>query len=137
MESDKGSPIFLLPILGLLLCAGAAALAGIALQPTEAEKVQAAITAADLGAECTPDPGPRPSAPAQLPSWLSEVRACIQAELADVPGYDGTAVEGFARDVVVVRWTGEAPAVVVKRVAVIAGDSATVVGTRTAVVTSD
>lgn len=136
MESDKGSPIFLLPILGLLLCAGAAALAGIALGADDDETPDTPTVVA-LGERCQPAPGPRPTTAADVPGWLSEVRACIQAELADVPGYDGTAVEGFARDVVVVRWTGEAPEVVVKRVAVIAGDSATVVGTRTAVVTAD
>ena len=132
MNDGKGSPIIVVPILLLLLCAGAAALAGIALQPSASEAVTAApITASDLGTPCATPPGPRPTRPAQVRPWLEEVRSCIDAELAGLPGYTGAGVEGFSRDVLVVRWDGDAPAIVVKRVAIISGDAnAAVVGTR-------
>ena len=137
MESGKGSPIIFVPILLLLLIAGAAAGLGIALGADDSESTASApvVTAEDLGEECTPQPGARPTSPAQLRPWLAAVRACLQSELAEVPGYAGAGIEGFSQDVVVVRWEGEPPTVVVERVAVVAGDSATVVGTRTVATT--
>lgn len=126
-SSDGGSAVIVLPILGLLVCAGAAALAGIALQPDEPTTPPPSITAAQLGQTCTDEVGALPTSgpvPNGLPeAWAGQVADCIDAHLAAAygtrasaisAGYDGVAA-GTTFDgqlAIVLRWSGDQPAAV-------------------------
>ena len=125
-RSDEGSAVAFVPILGLLLIAGVAALIGIALQPSDADAAPepAPITAALLGRPCTDAAGPVPAAVADRQDWLDTVATCVDGRIEGAlgaaaastnSGYGGVVVtETFTgKPTIIVRWTEQPPAVVV------------------------
>jgi len=119
-RDDSGSAVALMPILGLLVCAGVAALAGIALQPSES--VAAEIPNPELGPACSTVVGPAPDGAAKRVAWLESLATCIQHRIEGTT-YDadgdptGTApVSGAERfgDVTVQRTFGGDPRLVVR-----------------------
>ena len=124
-RSDEGSAVAFVPILGLLLFAGIAALIGIALQPSDAEATPepAPITAAQLGRPCTEQVGPAPANAQARVAWLRAMSNCVNSRIEGALGAAAASTNsGFAGVVVgetfvgqprvVVRWTEAPPAVV-------------------------
>jgi hypothetical protein len=135
MKHDKGSPIIFVPLLLLLLIAGGAAGLGVYLGADDDETTVSAplIPNPELGPPCSDLVGPRPTDAAQVREWFQLAVACIENRIEGttydaqgnekgsepVSGADGlksVAVEGFAGNVIVVRWDGEVPQVVLDRV---------------------
>ena len=94
-HGDEGSAVAFLPILGLLVFAGAAALIGISLQADESTTPPPSINASQLGPTCITasiDPG--------FKMWdqaaLDNVAACIEGRMAAAYGSrDVAASAGF------------------------------------------
>lgn len=120
-RNDEGSVVAFMPILLLLIIAGVAALAGIALQPSESEAApKPVVTAAKLAAPCTDELGPAPQRPVALRVWAQALVDCIDEKMADSLGSDlsqldagfrGAALVNTFRDTprVVVSWEGPPP----------------------------
>jgi hypothetical protein len=135
MKDGKGSPIIFVPILILLLVAGGAALLGAYLGAEDDDTTVSAplIPNPVLGPPCGELLGPVPTNPVDARVWRQAAVSCIENRItgtvyddqgveqgtkpvSGAEGFVGVTVEGFAGDVLVVRWAGVVPQVVVDRV---------------------
>ena len=88
---DTGSAVALLPILGLLVAGGVAALAGIALQPSDADAAAPEIPNPQLGPACTSVVGPLPDGAAARLTWFDSLATCLRNRVEGATyGADGT-----------------------------------------------
>ena len=119
---DRGSAVAFLPILGLLVIAGCAALAGIALQPSDSAATESTpISAGALGAPCTEQAGPVPIRAEARASWLDDVGICITGKVETAAaaqtnsGFGGVVVtQTFAgQPALILRWNTTPPPVIV------------------------
>jgi hypothetical protein len=89
---DTGSAVAFLPILGLLVAGGIAALAGIALQPSDADATAAEVPNPTLGPACSTVVGPVPSGAQARLAWFDQLATCMRNRIEGATyGEDGTA----------------------------------------------